>query len=124
MNIAIWVLSVILGLLFTFSGSSKLIQGRAKFTQRMGPNARWTGYVTDTQFLIIGLVEVLGGLGLILPRITGIAVLISVVAAVGLALAMFAGVALHVVIGDKPEKMVPASLLGSLCLILLLFQTL
>lgn len=62
-TIAAWVLSVLLGLLFLFAGSQKLL-GAAEPAQHF---AQW-GYASWFRILI-GLIEVGGGLTLLVPRV-------------------------------------------------------
>ena len=70
MNIALWVVASFLALAFLFAGSSKLAQPKDALAKR------GMAYVEDfsgTTVKLIGLAEVLGALGLILPQATGIA---------------------------------------------------
>ncbi len=61
--IAVWVLSVLLALLFLFAGSQKLL-GAAEPTEHF---AQW-GYPSWFRMLI-GLIEVVGGLALLVPSL-------------------------------------------------------
>jgi len=53
---------------------------------------RWAADVSDAQVRTIGLLEVLGALGLVLPAALGVAPAITQLAAVGLALALLVAV--------------------------------
>jgi uncharacterized membrane protein YphA (DoxX/SURF4 family) len=57
---ALWIIQTLLGLLFLFSGSMKFVMSVAEMTKDMPAMPGW--------FLhFIGVMEILGGFGLILP---------------------------------------------------------
>ncbi|MFV0634255.1 DoxX family protein [Demequina sp.] len=91
MTIAYWIAAGILALAFLAAGASKLIQPEAKL--------RESGVLPERRTLAqergIGAVEVVGALGLILPPLTGIAVVLAPVAAVGLTITMVLAVVDH-----------------------------
>jgi len=89
MNVALWVLQVLLALFFLVAGVTKLSQRRVKLAPRMA----WVSDFSDGQVKLIGALEVLGAAGLLLPALTGILPWLTPLAAVGLALTM-AGAAL------------------------------
>ena len=66
MNIVLWILQILLGLLFLFAGTMKFVMSAEQMTQGM-PVALPLWFI---QF--IGICEILGGIGLILPWLTGI----------------------------------------------------
>lgn len=106
MNIAYWIVAGILALVFLGAGFSKLAQPKEKLA------ASGMGYVEDfsgAQVKLIGLVEVLGAIGLILPMLLGIAALLSPIAALALAIVMIGAVVVHV---RRSEPFVPALVLG------------
>jgi hypothetical protein len=73
---------------------------------------RWAAHVTDARFRAIGLVEVLGALGLILPAALGVAPVLTPIAAVGLALAMVAAGMTHIRLGEIDRLAVPLVVLA------------
>ena len=86
MNIALWIVQVLLALLFLFAGFQKLSQSKEDF----GKNS-FNTYAEDysANFLkMLGLFELLGGIGLILPWLTGILPWLTPLAAAGLAVIM------------------------------------
>ncbi|MFC6086195.1 DoxX family protein [Sphaerisporangium aureirubrum] len=92
MNIALWVVAGLLALLFIAAGVMKMIQPKEKLA------ASGLGWVEDFSpgaVKAIGAVDALGGLGLVLPAITGIAPVLVPLAAVGLALTMVGAVFVH-----------------------------
>ncbi len=68
MNIVLWVVQVLLGLAFIAAGSLKVSQPADKLKKNMN----WVEDVTPTSVKGIGVLEILGGLGLILPAVTHI----------------------------------------------------
>jgi uncharacterized membrane protein YphA (DoxX/SURF4 family) len=80
MTIALWTVQVLLAILFLFAGVMKLILPVAEMTKDMpmpGPFLRF-----------IGVAEVLGALGLVLPGLLRIRPILTPLAAVGLAIIM------------------------------------
>jgi uncharacterized membrane protein YphA (DoxX/SURF4 family) len=91
-NVVIWVVQVLVGLAFAFSGIMKLTQPRAKLQQNMA----YLEDFSDNQTKGIGAVELLGALGVILPAWTGIAPILTPIAAVGLMIVMLLAALTHV----------------------------
>ena len=67
----------------------------SKSKKDLAPKMAWVSDVTDNQLRGIGLVEVLGAIGIIVPGLTGIASILTPIAAVGCALVMAGAMALH-----------------------------
>lgn len=91
MNVVLWILQGLLALAFLGSGVMKLTQPKDKFKARMP-------YVEDfsqQQIRAIGAVELLGALGLVLPWATGVAPILTPLAAVGLGITMIAAGEVH-----------------------------
>ncbi len=80
MNILLWIFQILLGLLFLFSGSTKFMMTVAEMNAQ-SPVA-WPGWFLH----FIGVCEVLGGIGLILPALLRIKPGLTPLAAVGLAI--------------------------------------
>jgi uncharacterized membrane protein YphA (DoxX/SURF4 family) len=104
METALWIAQVLLAAIFLVTGTTKLTQPRLKMAA--GP-MRWAADVSDRQFRTIGLLEVLGALGLILPAALGIAPLLTPLAAVGLTLTMIGAIHVHVRHGEANRLAVP-----------------
>jgi uncharacterized membrane protein YphA (DoxX/SURF4 family) len=91
-NIALWVVSSILALAFLVAGGSKLALPKARLAKQ------GMAYVEDfsaRQVKLIGAAEVLGAIGLIVPWATGIAPVLTPIAAVGLAVLMVGAMLTH-----------------------------
>jgi putative oxidoreductase len=91
MAIALWIVSVLLALVFIASASMKLF-AFDQYAQMAPELADSRGLVT-----FIGIAELAGALGLILPRITGILPSLSSWAALGLATIMVLATGFHLI---------------------------
>src|SRR5690242_804177 len=92
MNIFLWVLQIVLGAAFIMAGIMKTTQPKEK----LAGNMTWVNRRTAGTVKFIGAMELLGGLGLILPWATGIATILTPLAAVGLGLVMVLAIGDHV----------------------------
>ena len=80
MNIALWIVQALLALLFMFAGVMKFVMSVEEMTKEL-PLPGW--------FLhFIGVCEILGSLGLILPWLTGTLPRLTAIAAAGLVIIM------------------------------------
>jgi uncharacterized membrane protein YphA (DoxX/SURF4 family) len=93
MNIALWIIQVLLALLFLFAGAMKLIMPIEEMTKQM-PVA-----IPGLFLRFIGVCEVLGGLGLILPGLLRIKTWLTPLAAVSLVILMIGAMAFSFMIG-------------------------
>jgi uncharacterized membrane protein YphA (DoxX/SURF4 family) len=91
MNIALWIVQILLALAFGLAGIMKVTQPIDKLETRMG----WVKSVGPRAVRLIGSLEILGAIGLILPAITGIFPWLTPVAAVCLALTMIGAMITH-----------------------------
>lgn len=91
MDIALWVVAGVLAALYLVVGSVKLLRGKT-LAERMP----WAAAFPDPVIRFIGLCEVLGALGLVLPQAAGVAVWLTPTAAAGLALLQLLAILVHV----------------------------
>jgi uncharacterized membrane protein YphA (DoxX/SURF4 family) len=91
MDIFFWTLQALLALIFAGAGARKLRMSRGEFVARQP----WAADIPHGGLRAIGVLELLGAAGLILPAATGIAPLLTPLAAAGLALTMIGATALH-----------------------------
>ncbi len=91
MNIFLWILQVLVALAFIGAGAMKTFQPVATIAQRMA----WAGQVPPALVRFIGISELLGGIGLILPALTGILPWLTVAAALGLVVVMVLAAGFH-----------------------------
>jgi uncharacterized membrane protein YphA (DoxX/SURF4 family) len=80
MNILLWILQILLGLLFMFSGAMKFVMTVAQMNEQ-GPV-----FLPGIFLHFIGVCEILGGIGLILPSALRIEPRLTPLAAAGLAI--------------------------------------
>ncbi|SFR04520.1 DoxX-like family protein [Lentzea waywayandensis] len=109
MNIALWVVQGLLAALYLGAGVMKLARPREQMIA--SGNFDWAKDVTDNGLKGIGAVEVLGALGLILPWLTGIAPILTPIAAVGLVIVQVFAARAHIKIGDTKSLPVNVILL-------------
>jgi hypothetical protein len=99
MNVLGWVLTAPL-MLFLLVGAGKLLNPREKLMAREARLA-WMGDFTGPQVKAIGALEVLGATGLVLPWLTGVARVLTPVAALGLAGLMAGATRVHARRGER-----------------------
>lgn len=96
-NIGLWAAQIVLALVYLMAGGMKLLQPMETLAG-MG-----MGYATEMPELFarfVGLAEVLGAIGLILPAATRILPYLTPSAAVGLSIVQVAAIILHAVRGE------------------------
>ncbi|MDD7945342.1 DoxX family protein [Microbacterium sp. NE2HP2] len=111
MFIALWILNGLLALVFVAAGLMKLARPKAALA------SSGMAYVEDfsaTQVKLIGLVEVIGAVGLILPLLLNIAPVLTPLAAVGLAVTMLVATAVH---ARRKESVLPTIVLAVLAIV-------
>ncbi len=92
MNLALWIIAIVLAVAFAGSGLMKLVVPKDKLvTAGQG----WAQDYSPTNIRLIGLVEVLGAVGLVLPAALHIAPILVPLAAVGLTLVMVGAIVVH-----------------------------
>jgi uncharacterized membrane protein YphA (DoxX/SURF4 family) len=101
MHIALWILQVLLGLLFVWAGGFKLVVPIATMTSQMPtPMPGW--------FLrFIGVAELLGGLGLVVPGLLRMRPGLTPLAAAGLVIIMVGATGMTLVAGAVGPAMFP-----------------
>ena len=113
MEIAIWIVSIVLALFFAAAGLMKAFRPITEV--RKMP---WTKGFKDSTIRLIGFSELLGAVGLVAPLATGILVWLSAVAAACLSILMFGATATHVRIKDPVSAAVTSAVLASASLAL------
>jgi len=112
MNIALWVVQGLLAFTFFAAGMLKLLMPKEKLTAN--PKLGWANDFSAAQVKLIGLAELLGAVGLIAPRLTGILPMLTPVAAAGLVVIMIGAIATHV---RRKESAAPPAILGLLAVL-------
>jgi len=91
MNIGLWVVQVLLGAMFLMAGAMKTAQPIEALVESLP----WVTTVPAALVKFIGISEVLGGLGLLLPSLLRIKPSLTVMAAYGLILVMILAALFH-----------------------------
>lgn len=92
MNIALWIIQILLAIVFLMVGIMKVTQPKEKLLKN------GMGFVEDfapNTVRLIGVLEVLGATGVVLPALTGILPWLTPLAAVGLSLTMVGAALTH-----------------------------
>jgi uncharacterized membrane protein YphA (DoxX/SURF4 family) len=92
MNIALWIVQAILAVMFLMAGYTKAFQPLDVAAKRIN----WIPDVPPALVRFIGISELLAGIGLIAPAITGILPWLTALAAVGLMLVMLSATIFHI----------------------------
>ena len=108
MNLALWVMAIVLAAVFAASGLMKQFVPKDKLvTSGQG----WAQDFSPTSIRLIGLAEILGAIGLVLPGVVHVAPILVPLAAVGLALVMAGAAAVHARRKEAPMVAMNAVLL-------------
>lgn len=93
MTIALWILNIVLALVFLGAGVMHAFRPVDKLVESgMG----WAGDMAPGLVKTIGILEILGAVGLIVPRATGLAPILTPIAAIGLAIVMVGAIPTHI----------------------------
>ena len=111
MNIVLWIIQILLALLFLFAGGSKLVMSTETLQRLASPNQ----VQLPILFIrFIGVVEVLGALGLVLPGLFRIKKGLTPLAAIGLTIVMV-GAVIIVMAGDGIKMAITPLIVLLLC---------
>ena len=92
MNLALWIVAIVLAASFAGSGLMKLLVPKDKLVKS---GQGWAQDFAANNVRLIGFLEVLGAAGLILPAVTHIAPILVPLAAIGLVLVMVGAAIVH-----------------------------
>ncbi|WP_030455770.1 DoxX family protein [Herbidospora cretacea] len=99
MTVAYWIIAGLLGLFYLYAGGKKIVQSKERLRPMMG----WVDTVPMPMVRLIGVLEVLGAAGLVLPPLTGILPGLALAAAVGFAVLQMLAAGLHLSRGEVRE---------------------
>lgn len=91
LHIGLWVVQVVLGFMFLAGGSMKATQPISELAAQMV----WADAIPEALVRFIGVSEILGGLGLVLPAASRIKPLLTPLAGLGLAVIMLLAALFH-----------------------------
>ncbi len=98
MVVAYWIVAAVLAIAYLAAGGMKLARPKDRLV------AAGMGFAEDfapAPVKLIGLAEVLGALGLILPPLTRIAPWLAIVAAIGLVVVQLGAIVVHIRRGEQ-----------------------
>jgi uncharacterized membrane protein len=101
MNIAVWIVSGLLAAAYLFAGTNKATRPKDNLVDSLP----WAEDVSPETIKFIGTVEILGAIGLILPWLTGIAPVLTPLAATGLVILQLLAIIVH--LRRREAKVVP-----------------
>jgi hypothetical protein len=94
--IAYWIVAGLLGLFYLYAGGKKVIQSQ----EQLAPMMAWVDTIPMPVVRLIGVVEILGVAGLILPPATGILPVLAIAAAAGFVVLQVLATGLHLRRGE------------------------
>ncbi|AQW55649.1 DoxX family protein [Streptomyces violaceusniger] len=97
MNVAYWIVAGLLALFYLYGGGVKVVRSR----ERLRPMMAWVDTTPMPAVRAIGVIEVLGAIGLILPPLTGIAPWLALAAAIGFVVLQIGATRVHLSRGDR-----------------------
>jgi hypothetical protein len=92
MQIAVWIVSAVLAVGFIGGGLARAVLPVERLTT-MGLG--WVSALPRGLVRVISALEILGGIGLVLPVLTGVLPILTPLAACGLAIIMLGGLVFH-----------------------------
>jgi len=100
MNTALWSVQVLWGAFFSLNGFGKICCYNQALWNQALHDVPWLSALPQDLFIFIGVCEFLGGVGLILPAMTGVKPKLTPFAAFGLTLVMILAAVFHIVRGE------------------------
>lgn len=107
MNIAVWIISGLLATMYLAAGLMKTLRPKDALVASLP----WVEDYSPRTIKLIGTFELLGALGLILPWLTGIAPVLTPLAATGLVIIQALAIRVHIRRGEQNVLVFNAALL-------------
>ena len=96
LHITLWVLQTLLAAMYVMAGLMKVSQP----IQTLSQSLPWTAQVPEALVRFIGVAEILGAVGLILPSLLRIQPKLTPIAAIGLVLVQIFAIGFHISRGE------------------------
>jgi hypothetical protein len=106
-DIALWIAQALLAIVYLAAGGLKVVRPRERLIA--SGNLDWMKDSSDAGVTAVGLVEILGALGVVLPWLTGIAPILTPIAAIGLVVVQIGAFRVHLVRDER--RPLPANVL-------------
>lgn len=113
MNTVLWILQGLLAFAMFGAGLFKVVTPHAKLVEKMA----WAKTWPPARVQLLGAAEVAGAVGLVVPWLTGIAPVLTPIAACCLLILMLGAVKTH---ADLNEPVVAPAVLSALCVVVAL----
>ncbi len=107
MNAVLWLLQILLALAFLAIGLLMVLRSRERLLRVAG----WVEDFPTPVIRSIGVLELLGAVGVVLPGVLGVAGVLVPVAALGLAVVLVGAIVTHLLRGEQDEVGLPVALL-------------
>jgi uncharacterized membrane protein YphA (DoxX/SURF4 family) len=101
-NTVLWSAQIIIAAMLLVAGVPKLARSREQLLQSMA----WIEDYPDSTVTLIGVVEIVGGLGLVLPGLLNTLEWLTPIAAIGVALLMAGATVINLQRGDRREGLI------------------
>lgn len=109
METVLWVLTAVLAGMFVIAGATKAVRSKEQLV--VEPRMAWTEDFSPGLIRTLGVLELVGAVGLVLPGLLDAATVLVPVAAVCLAVLMVGAVVVHLRRGEVGGALMPAALL-------------
>jgi putative oxidoreductase len=96
MNVVLWIAQGLLAVAYVLAGSMKAFRP----AEQLSKNMKWVNAVPAGLVHFIGIAEVVGAIGLIIPMVTNVAPGLTVAAAAGLVLVQVCAIVFHLSRGE------------------------
>ena len=112
-DLVLWILQVLLALAFLGVGVAHILNYDSMASQ---PRMRWVTAVGRDRLRIIGVLEVLGAIGVVMPALTGVLPWLVPTAAAALAVLMVLAAVMHLRRPGEAQNVAVNAVLGALAL--------
>ena len=113
MNAVLWLLQIVLALAFLALGLLMVTRSRERLLRVAG----WVEDFPEWVVTTIGVLELLGAAGLVLPGVFGVAGVLVPLAALGLVVLLIGAIVTHLLRGEQDEVGLPVALLLAAALV-------
>lgn len=107
MNAVLWLLQILLALVFLALGLLMVTRSRERLMRVAG----WVEDFPEPVVTAIGVLELLGAVGILLPAVLGVGTAVVPVAALGLAVLLVGAIVTHLLRGEQDDVAAPVVLL-------------
>jgi hypothetical protein len=116
-DMIMWAIQILLALVFAAAGTLKLVRSKAQLAAN--PHMGWVRSVAEAQIKLLGVAELLGAIGLVVPMAMDMAPILTRAAAVCLATLMGGALATHM---NRREPAAAPTVLAALTMVVATFR--